>query len=248
MKTLFNRIISFSTTSREKQRDYQNVVIAQVIIVVFGILMTEPLLTEPASLKSKIIISILSSFAAIYAFLLWDLLRNFTRSKLLVGSIFIVLSAIVIVGTMVEFPFYQVIKVNDRQLFLFTLHSLLFPIEVIVISFAIRDIFMGQFLTPDKMWGSACVFLMIGISFGSLYDIICIANPNSLGESIELGLPNYAVCSTYSFSVLGGIDPGYPQAIKLIKHISILEAVWGNLFTVLIIGKLMGLPRKEASV
>lgn len=47
--------------------------------------------------------------------------------------------------------------------------------------------------------------------------------------------------------MLGSIDTGYPNAIKLIKNIAILEAVWGNLFTVLIIGKLMGLPRKEAS-
>lgn len=246
MKTLFHRIISLSTNAREKQRDYQNVVIAQIIIVVFGILFTDSLLTEPDSFKSKVIISMLSGFAGIYAFLLWDLLRNFTRSKILIGVIFLLLSAIVITGTLVEFPFYQFIKVSNRQLFLLSLHALLFPIEIIVISYAIRDIFMGNFLTPDKMWGSACVFLMIGISFGSLYDLICIANPGSLGTPIELGLPNYAACATYSFSVLGGIDPGYPNAVKLIKSISVIEAVWSNLFTVLIIGKLMGLPRKES--
>jgi hypothetical protein len=39
------------------------------------------------------------------------------------------------------------------------------------------------------------------------------------------------------------MDPGHPNASRLIRNISVLEAVWGNLFVVLVIGKLMGLPR-----
>ena len=70
---------------------------------------------------------------------------------------------------------------------------LLFPIEITVISFAIRDIFSGEYLTVDKLWGSACIFLMIAISFGSLYDLICIVKPGSLGAPIELGLANYSI-------------------------------------------------------
>jgi hypothetical protein len=153
------------------------------------------------------------------------------------------LFGIVIVGILAEFPYYKIIQIADRQLFLLIIHSLLFIIEVTVISYAIRDIFSGEFLTPDKLWGSACIFLMIGISFGSLYDLICIIRPGSLGEAIELGLPSYSECVTYSLSVLGGLDPNHPNAVRLIRNISVLEAVWSNLFVVLIVGKLMGLPR-----
>jgi hypothetical protein len=99
-------------------------------------------------------------------------------------------------------------------------------------------------MTPDKLWGAACIFLMIGISFGSLYDLISVAKPGSLGVAIELGLPNYAECVTYSFSILGGVDSGL-QPSRLIRNISILEAVWGGLYGMLIIGKLLGLPREE---
>jgi hypothetical protein len=245
MPSLLSKLLSFSTSTREKQRDYQNVVIAQILIVGLGILLSEPVLKDHTTFTSKVIISIFSGFGLAYLFLLWDLLRNFTKSKWLIFTIFIVLAGVGLIGTTVEFPFYQLIRVPDRQLFLLVIHSILFPVEIIVISFAIRDIFMGNFLTPDKLWGSACVFLMIGISFGSLYDLICIARPGGLGVPIEMGFPNYSVCIAFSFSILGGIDPGYPDAIKLIRNISVLEAVWGNLFTVLIIGKLMGLPRKE---
>jgi hypothetical protein len=113
-----------------------------------------------------------------------------------------------------------------------------------VIGFAIRDMFSAGFITSDKLWGAACVFLMVGISFGSLYDLICIARPGSLGVDIELGLPNYSECVTYSFSVLGGIDSDL-KPTKLVKNISVIESVWGVLYAMLIIGKLLGLPRYE---
>ena len=133
---------------------------------------------------------------------------------------------------------------SDRQTYLFILHSILLPIEVTVIGFAIRDLFSAGFITSDKLWGAACVFLMVGISFGSLYDLISIARPGSLGVNIELGLPSYSECVTYSFGVLGGIDSDL-QPSKLIKNISIIESVWGVLYAMLIIGKLLGLPRLE---
>jgi hypothetical protein len=129
-------------------------------------------------------------------------------------------------------------------MYLLILHGFLFPIEVTVIGFAIRDLFSGGFFTSDKLWGAACIFLMIGISFGSLYDLISIAVPGSLGVPLELGLPNYAECVSYSFGILGGVDAGL-QPSRLIRNISIIEAVWGSIYGMLIIGKLLGLPREE---
>jgi hypothetical protein len=61
---------------------------------------------------------------------------------------------------------------------------------------------------------------------------------------IEPGLPNYSECVTFSFSVLGGIETELKPS-KLIKNISIIESVWGVLYAMLIIGKLLGLPRYE---
>jgi hypothetical protein len=113
---------------------------------------------------------------------------------------------------------------------------------VTVIAFAIRDIFSGGFFTSDKLWGAACIYLMIGISFGSLYDLISTALPGSLGIPIELGLPTYAECVSYSLGILGGVDAGL-QPTRLIRNIGILEAVWGSIYGMLIIGKLLGLPR-----
>jgi len=229
---------------REKLKDYRNIILVQILIVVFGLVLSEPIIEDSKTEISKLIISIFSFFAAIYAFLLWDLLRNFTSSRLLIISILVVLAVIVIVGILGEFPYYQLININDRQTYLLFLHGFLFPVEITVISFAVQDIFSGGFMSSDKLWGAACIFLMIGISFGSLYDLISIARPGALGQTFELGLPNYSECVTYSFCILGGIDSGL-EPVRLIRNISAIEAVWGGLYGMLIIGKLLGLPRAE---
>jgi hypothetical protein len=238
------KLLSRSELQREKLKDYRNIVLIQAIIVVLGLTLSEPLIEDSKSEVSKLIITVFSFFGATYAFLLWDLLRNFTDSRALIIVILGVLAGIVITGTLVEFPYYQLIHITDRQTYLLIIHSLLFPIEITVISFALRDIFSGGFMTSDKLWGAACIFLMFGISFGSLYDLITIARPGSLGQNFELGLPNYSECVTYSFCILGGIDPGF-EPVRLIRNISVLEAVWGGLYGMLIIGKLLGLPRAE---
>jgi hypothetical protein len=237
---------SLAELQREKQQDYRNVVIAQIIIVVFGLTLSAPVLEDSTSSVSKLIITVFFGFGTVYNFLLLDLLRNFTKSRVLIIVIFIVLIGMIIFGMLTEFPYYKILTI-ERQTTLLIIHGLLFPIEITVISFAIRDIFMGQYFTPDKLWGSACVFLMIGISFGSLYDLLCTINPGSLGESIELGFPTYSECVNYSFCILGGVDTGYPNTTKIIRNIGVIEAVWGTLFSVLIIGKLLGLPKPEES-
>jgi hypothetical protein len=231
--------------TREKQKDYRNVVIIQIVIVVLGLTLSEPVLADSKSDTSKLIISIFLSFAATYEFLLWDLLRNFTNNRILITGIFILLTGIIVTGTLGEFPYYEFVHFPDRRIYLLTLHGLLFPIELTLIGFTIRDIFSGRFLTSDKLWGAACVYLMIGISFGSLYDLINIYRPGSLGISVELGFPNYSECVSYSFCILGGVDSGISGTSHFIRNISILEGIWGALYAMLIIGKLLGLPRPD---
>jgi len=233
--------------SAEKRKDYRNVVVLQIIIVTFGLTLSEFVFDGAKTPAAKLVITIFLSFAGLYAYLLWDLLRNFTKNKLVLRIFLLLLAGSIGTGMLGEFPYYEIIHFPDRQLYLFAVHGLLFPLEVTVIAFAIRDIFSGEFLTPDKLWGAACVFLMIGISFGSLYDLISIVKPGSLARDLELGFASYAACVNYSLSILGGLDPAQPDASRLVRNIGVIEAVWGNLFVVLIIGKLMGLPRPSKS-
>ncbi|HEY3405187.1 MAG TPA: hypothetical protein VGK59_17505 [Ohtaekwangia sp.] len=238
---------SKSEINREKQKDYQNLVLIEIVIIVLGLTLSEFLLKDTQSSAAKLVITIFSFFGVLYAYLLWDLLRNFTTSKLLIRTYLAILIISIGTGILVEFPYYTILEVPNRPLFLLLIHSLLFIIEVTVISMAINDLFSGEYLSPDKLWGSACIFLMTGQTFGSLYDLICISGLGQLAPGMELGFANYSQCVSYSLCILGGMDPGFPEASRLIRNISVLEAVWSNLFVVLIIGKLMGLPRPPKS-
>jgi hypothetical protein len=243
---MLNRLIftSASERSREKTKDYRNTVVMQILIVVLGLTLTEPVISEPTSSLSKLIITIFLFFSATYLFLLADMLRNFTDNRALILSIYAALIVLFIAGSLVEFPYYQVLDV-DRRTFLIGLHSLFFPIEVTIIGFAIRDIFSSGYLSPEKLWGAACVYLMFGISFASFYHIVDMVDPGSVGVTQILGLANYSECIAYSFSILGGVDSGSSGTSHFVRNISVLEGVWAALYSMLIIGKLLGLPREE---
>mgnify|MGYP006921589259 CR=1 FL=1 len=246
---LLTRILSNNAIDQEKEKnkDYRNVVIIQIIIVVSGLVLTTFTNYEEPAFKDKLIITLFSGFAAFYAFLLWDLLKDFTSNRKLIGVVLVVLTIITITGLLGEFPFYKVLHIENRREYLFALHASLFPIEILVISFAIRDLFSGNVFTPSKLWGAAAVYLMIGISFASLYDLINIASPGMLGVDLTLGIESYSEFIYYSFAILGGLDNAYQNPAHLLRNLSVIEAVWGNLYAILIIGKLLGLPSKRES-
>lgn len=236
----FSTIIDHN--EREKSKDFRNVVFIQVLIIVSGlVLSTFTNFSEPEA-KDKLIITLFSGFGALYAFLLWDLLKDFTTSRILVRVVLGMLFMITILGFLGEFPYYKILDIQNRRAYLLIIHGLLFPIEVIIIGFAIRDLFSGKQFSVGKLWGAACVYLMIGISFGSLYDLINIIVPESFGVPITLGLESYSESIYYSFNILGGLDTAYTSPTKLVRNIGVIEAVWANLYAILIIGKLLGLP------
>jgi hypothetical protein len=239
----FDRKLSDKELLDEKKKDYRNIVIIQTVLITVGLLLSDIILKEQESIKSKLIITLFSTFSAVYAFLLWDMMRNFTNNQLLIKGILLTIVLVVIVGLLTEFPFYNILKFDNRRLYLFILHGFIFPIEILVIALVIRDVFGSNYLTSEKLWGAACVFLMIGISFASLYDLINFASPGAFGVELPLGIPSYSESIYYSFNILGGTETVYPNPIRIVRNIGVIEAVWGNLFVVLIIGRLLTMPK-----
>ena len=220
-------------------------VAVQATMVVSGLMLSGYLVPGNTTAASKAVTVVMSGFAAFYAFMLWDMLRNFTDRLWMIRLIFMIISAVVVMGLITEFPYYRLVEVPDRRLYLLSLHSIIFIVEATVIGYSIVDVFSGSFLTGEKLWGAACVYLMIAISFASLYDILNFIIPGCFGVRLELGLPSYSECIYHSFSVLGGVDSQYSQAHRIVRNVGIIESVWGNLYAMLIIGKLLSLPRVE---
>jgi hypothetical protein len=211
----FDRKLSDLELLNEKRKDYRNVVIIQTVIITVGLLLSDIILKEQESITSKLIITLFSTFSGVYAFLLWDLMRNFTNNQLLIKGVLGVIVLVVIVGLLTEFPFYNILKFDNRRLYLFILHGFIFPIEVLVIALG-------------------------------LYHLINFVSPAAFGVVLPLGIPSYSESIYYSFNILGGTETVYPDPIRIIRNIGVIEAVWGNLFVVLIIGKLLTMPKTES--
>jgi hypothetical protein len=228
----------------EKIKDYRNIVILQTLIISSALLLKEifSMAGMDEHLSSVVRDVLFLLFGGVYVLILWDLLRNFTKNTLLVTILFLVIMGSYVLALFTVNPLYEFFHTEtEKRPYLFVVHMVLFSIEAIVIYHAIFDIFAGRRLSEEKLWGSACIFLMIGISFGSLYDLINILNPGSMGVPLSLGLESYTTCIAFSMTIIGGHE-AYPNAIPLILNLSIIEAVWANLFVVLLVGRLLGQP------
>jgi hypothetical protein len=232
--------------AHEKKRDFRNVVILQISIIISAILLKDAF--EMLGITNSYIIRdcIFLLLGGVYVLVMWDMLRNFTQNKFIISALFIIIIgsyilALVIVNPI--FPLYSTEK--EQQPYLFFIHMVLFTIEITVMYFAILDLFSGSKMSEEKLWGSTCIFLMIAIAFGSLFDLINIANPGAMGTPLKLGLESYTACIAHSLTVIGGQDSMYPESMSIIKGISIIESVWANLFIVLLVGRLLGQPDAE---
>jgi len=233
----------------EKKKDYRNIVYLQVLIILSAMLLKEILAISGVDLKTSNIIRdiLFLTLGGLYVFVLWDLLRNLAKNNTLIMSLF----ALIVLGLGVAFfavnPVYDFFdSENAKRPYLFFVHLSLFIVESTVIYHCVIDIFTGKKLSAEKIWGAACIYLMIGISFGSVYDLVNIVNPGSMGLNVTQGLDSYMVCIYYSMTIVGGHDSSL-ATIPLIQNIGIIEAVWSNLFIVLLVGRLLGKPDDDAT-
>jgi hypothetical protein len=227
----------------EKQKDYRNVVIIQILIISVVFTFKEVLLMVGMPYTKEIWETVFLLLGGLYLLMLWDMLKNFTQNEKVIR----VCLALIIVGLALASvfvnPFFSFFEPGISRKMIFLIHISLFYVEVTLIYFSVVDIFRSDSISGQKLWGAACVYFMIGLAFGSLYDIINVLKPGCMGVELEMGLVTYFETIYYSFDILaGGLSGSYPDAIKLIKNLGLLQSIWSNMFIVLIVGKLLAQP------
>jgi hypothetical protein len=83
---------------------------------------------------------------------------------------------------------------------------------------------------------------MMIMAFASVYDIINIVQPMSFGKELRVGFSSYSESVYYSIHSLIKLEDYFPNASRLMKNISIIETVWGDLFLALLVGNLLNKP------
>ena len=229
-----------------KSNYYRDVVIVESIVIV-GFFVLEDIfltVTYQGLLDLQFLIKYIDlihlTLTGGYAVVLCILIKNHSKNKALNIFVFATLSVLFLIAIMTENPFYKFVD-NNRP-FYFIIQTALISIEGIVLAYAISDIFKKGKITSNHIWGAACIYLTFGISFGSIYQFVHLIQPACFGVYIPSGFGSWLECIYYSFNVLCGLEPAYPDVSHLVRNLGVIEAIGGNLYLVLLIGRILGMP------
>lgn len=174
-----------------------------------------------------------------YMYSLYRMVKGFESNTKYVNIVYIILVIAFVIGATLASPGVEILPENIKRLVLFCVQCSLYYSFCTMIYYTIIEIFNENCNMEERMWGSASIFLMITISFASVYDIVCLVYPNATGVLHEMRFHSYMMCVSYSLNIVGALDTSYPDAIPIIKDISVIEAVWSHLFAVLLVGRLL---------
>lgn len=224
---------------RDKLKDFKNVVLIQISLIFcctilpFVIKSFWPL--GAVQLTETIFIVVLG----IYVWNLWDMLRNYTRSTLILFLLLILIMGVFVVSAVVYNPFNRLIEGEALRIISLCVITGLLVVELFVMNYTLRELSKRDLPIEEKLWGAACVYLLIGIDFAGIYELAYLFDHSSLLPEIPLGPIHYLKAIAFSFTVLSGIELSMAQPTELVSYIASLEAIWGNLFVVFVVGRLM---------
>jgi hypothetical protein len=233
----FLKNLEATELTNEKIRDFRRIVLAQVaILVTLFLLELFAWLAFPLYLELAETLFFLA--LGTYAFLLWDMLRNYTTSRRIVTLNFIFIMGVFVAGFICVNPFWPMELSTPYRIMLVAIQACLLTVECFVIGFTIREFFKRDLDLPIKLWGAAALYMMIGMSFGSVYEILCILQLDCLGTEIPLRTIAMMKRVGFSFMVLCGMDVPYDVS-GLIASVTTIEALFGEIFIVLIVGRFL---------
>jgi hypothetical protein len=226
-------------SAASKTRDYRNVFITQTALIFTALLLSELLRLIRAPMPIFIHDLVYTILGAAYFYLLWDLLKNFLRQKALIISLFFYLLALFGMMLLLQNPFVRVVE--EPTLGFITLHIGLLSVEFLVITLAFKDVFSAQTVTKNNLWGAVSLFLMIAISFASVFELINLIEPMSFGITLAPGFTAFSEMLYCSLVTISGGTPSFPSQSQLVRNVIALESLGGNLYLVILIGRMLGL-------
>jgi len=216
-------------------------IFSQFILIVQALLNEDiiHMIMEPSEMSKSIGETLFLCTTIWYMVNMYKMVKSFDTNIKVVNRVYTILVTAVLIGGVLASPGVHIIEDNIKRIILFFVQVSLYSSFCTIIYYTIIEIFGEKSNMEERMWGSACIYLMISISFASVYDIVCLVYPNATGVLHEMRFHSYMMCVAYSMNVLGALDSSFPDAMLIVKDVSIIEAVWSNLFSVLLVGRLL---------
>jgi hypothetical protein len=224
--------------AREKLKDFKKVVPVQISLLLVTFLSKGIMDLFSISYGNEITEMLFFSILGIYVYLLWDMLRNYTRSRTLLLVLLVLIMGTFLLGVIFVNPFFTLLNTQQFRVVTGLIMTTLLLVEASVVYFTIIEIFKRDLSINERMWGAACIYLITGTAFGNVFEIIDIISISSLDLGIPLGTLHFIKSISFSFHILAGTDISYPCS-ELINNFTIIEALWGNLFIVFVVGRLL---------
>ncbi|MEA1928084.1 MAG: potassium channel family protein [Candidatus Auribacterota bacterium] len=118
----------------------------------------------------------------------------------------------------------------------------------ILIIFIIKDLFSGERVTIDKIFGAITVYFLLGILWTILFTMVELLQPGSLIRAGGEYLSNYSQVQYFSYTTLCTLGYGdIIPATKLTMVLSNLEAIVGALYLAILVARLVGLYTGQVS-
>ncbi len=112
----------------------------------------------------------------------------------------------------------------------------------------LRYVFQPRIMTPDKLFGAAATYLLLGVLWAHVYAIVGFFYPGSYLVAGQPGRLVYADALYFSVTVL--TSTGFGDIVPLSRQargISMVEQITGALFVAILIARLAGVyPPREA--
>ena len=233
---IFIKNLSGKELTDEKIRDFKRLVISQSGIIA-SIFLLDLFTFMDFPWHVEIAESIFFLALGAYVFLLWDMMRNYTTSKKIILINFIFIMGVFLFGFVAVNPFLPMPLTVPYRILLAVIQVCLLAVECTVIYYTLLEFFKKELGMPIRLWGAACIYLMIGLAFGSAYEILCVLEINCLGD-IPLRTMGLMKRIEFSLMVLSGMESPFIAA-NMIYSMGTVEALWGQVFIVLIVGRLL---------
>lgn len=231
--------MTFLKLSTDKT-DYSKTVIIQILLI-FSVLTLGDVISlfnfqNPEHLASGILLLLES----IYLIILFQLAQQLNSNNILRACLIIVISFLFLLSIIALNPFIDLVE--DKVPWLIAIHILLCALECYVIILGLRDIYGSDLHLTERLWGSVAMYLLIALGWASLYEIIILAEPASIGVNLIPGYQSYSESLYQSLCSLSGTGSVYTTPSHLFRNLNLIESVWGVLFLVMLIGRIFSLP------
>jgi len=113
----------------------------------------------------------------------------------------------------------------------------------------LRDIFSGQRISSEQIFGAVCAYLLIGFLFASIYGFIALVDPNAFALSdaledelaVKSGERGLGVLTYFSFVTMSTLGYGDVSPVSsAARSFAWIQAVLGQLYLAITIAALVG--------